>query len=184
MTLGRTSSGAIKIKTDGGLRAVGCACCGGSYGFPCADCPPFLGDLNFAVSGDQLDGLIEFQYPTVVCPSEDCNYTNFPNIPPRICSDSYDAFQPRSPGALDNKLVMVNLNRSFVLGCSWELGFQVSGLFYFTFGDMEDICSVNWGGSKYITNLDPRGSYNFQASAQCDYMGGPATEFNFTVTVT
>lgn len=29
MTLGRTASGAIKIKTDGGLRAVGCACCGG-----------------------------------------------------------------------------------------------------------------------------------------------------------
>jgi hypothetical protein len=29
MTLGRTPSGAIKIKTDGGLRAVGCACCGG-----------------------------------------------------------------------------------------------------------------------------------------------------------
>jgi hypothetical protein len=28
MTLGRTSSGAIKIKTDGGLRAVECACCG------------------------------------------------------------------------------------------------------------------------------------------------------------
>jgi hypothetical protein len=30
MTLGRTSSAAIKIKTDGGLRAVECACCGGS----------------------------------------------------------------------------------------------------------------------------------------------------------
>ena len=29
MTLGRSSSGAIKIKTDGGLRAVECACCGG-----------------------------------------------------------------------------------------------------------------------------------------------------------
>jgi hypothetical protein len=29
MTLGRTPTGAIKIKTDGGLRAVGCACCGG-----------------------------------------------------------------------------------------------------------------------------------------------------------
>jgi len=27
MTLGRTSSGAIKTKTDGGLRAVNCACC-------------------------------------------------------------------------------------------------------------------------------------------------------------
>jgi hypothetical protein len=29
MTLGRSPSGAIKIKTDGGLRAVECACCGG-----------------------------------------------------------------------------------------------------------------------------------------------------------
>ena len=29
MTLGRTPEGAIKIKTDGGLRAVNCACCGG-----------------------------------------------------------------------------------------------------------------------------------------------------------
>jgi hypothetical protein len=29
MTLGRTPTGAIKIKTDGGLRAVNCACCGG-----------------------------------------------------------------------------------------------------------------------------------------------------------
>jgi hypothetical protein len=28
MTLGRTASNAIKIKTDGGLRAVNCACCG------------------------------------------------------------------------------------------------------------------------------------------------------------
>ncbi len=27
MTLGRTSTGAIKIKTDGGLRAVNCGCC-------------------------------------------------------------------------------------------------------------------------------------------------------------
>ena len=27
MTLGLTSSGAVKIKTDGGLRAVNCACC-------------------------------------------------------------------------------------------------------------------------------------------------------------
>jgi len=39
MTLGRTSSGAIKIKTDGdaGLRAVGCACCGGC---DCGEVPP------------------------------------------------------------------------------------------------------------------------------------------------
>ena len=38
MTLGRTSSGAIKIKTDGeaGLRAVSCACCN-----PCDGCTTF-----------------------------------------------------------------------------------------------------------------------------------------------
>jgi hypothetical protein len=35
MTLGRTSSGAIKIKTDGGLRAVNCACCGGGLDCGC-----------------------------------------------------------------------------------------------------------------------------------------------------
>ena len=29
MTLGRSTSGAIKIKTEDGLRAVNCACCGG-----------------------------------------------------------------------------------------------------------------------------------------------------------
>ena len=32
MTLGLTSSGAVKIKTDGGLRAVNCACCGSVCG--------------------------------------------------------------------------------------------------------------------------------------------------------
>lgn len=35
MTLGRTASNAIKIKTDGGTtRAVACACCGGGGGDP------------------------------------------------------------------------------------------------------------------------------------------------------
>jgi hypothetical protein len=33
MTLGRTAEGAIKIKTDGSLRAVNCACCGGGCNF-------------------------------------------------------------------------------------------------------------------------------------------------------
>ena len=36
MILGRTPSGAIKTKTDGGLRAVNCACCG-------CECPPPAG---------------------------------------------------------------------------------------------------------------------------------------------
>lgn len=43
MTLGLTSSGAIKTKTDGGLRAVNCACC-----TPCAVC-------QTTISGDLLE---------------------------------------------------------------------------------------------------------------------------------
>ena len=35
MILGRTSGGAIKTKSDGGLRAVNCACCGGGGGCQC-----------------------------------------------------------------------------------------------------------------------------------------------------
>ena len=44
MTLGRTSSGAIKIKTNGdaGLRAVECACCGGGCVIPLSE----QGDLE------------------------------------------------------------------------------------------------------------------------------------------
>jgi hypothetical protein len=53
MTLGRTPSGAIKTKTDGGLRAVNCACCGG-------ECKRFqltLLGLTFEVS------LVNLPYP-------------------------------------------------------------------------------------------------------------------------
>jgi hypothetical protein len=42
MTLGRTSDNKIKIKTDGGLRAVECACCNPG---PCGGCPTILGAL-------------------------------------------------------------------------------------------------------------------------------------------
>jgi hypothetical protein len=58
MTLGRTSTGAIKIKTDGGLRAVNCACCGS-----CGECyitiPQALRELaanataeSFSINGE------------------------------------------------------------------------------------------------------------------------------------
>jgi hypothetical protein len=42
MTLGRTTENKIKIKTDGGLRAVECACCNPG---PCGGCPTILGAL-------------------------------------------------------------------------------------------------------------------------------------------
>ena len=54
MTLGRTSSGAIKIKTDGGLRAVNCACCGGecACGSATPINPPSDPDFTKKLRGD------------------------------------------------------------------------------------------------------------------------------------
>jgi hypothetical protein len=50
MTLGRSSTGAIKIKTDGGLRAVECACCGGC-GCDLQIKDPLLSVLRSATTG-------------------------------------------------------------------------------------------------------------------------------------
>ena len=48
MTLGRTPTGAIKIKTDGGLRAVGCACC--EMCDQTCSCSPFCGFTQIKVT--------------------------------------------------------------------------------------------------------------------------------------
>jgi len=64
MTLGRTASNAIKIKTDGGTtRAVECACCGG-----CPDCeiPPPPG--KWKITASSL-GPITYQSPYDPCGS-------------------------------------------------------------------------------------------------------------------
>ena len=54
MTLGRTAN-AIKIKTDGGLRAVNCACCAGEPPIDCGGVkiinPALIALLNSATSG-------------------------------------------------------------------------------------------------------------------------------------
>ena len=50
MTLGRTAN-AIKIKTDGGLRAVNCACCGSSCGCYITMSASAQSALNGATSG-------------------------------------------------------------------------------------------------------------------------------------
>jgi hypothetical protein len=191
MTLGRTSSGAIKIKTDDGLRAVECACCGPTDFQPCRDCPPVLGDFNFSLTGDQVSGLTEFQYPAAVCPGDECNLQGFPtNLEPRTCADYWDAF---GPGAMNyNNLYMIQIYRAGygffgappTQDCCWVLSLYVQGVFLFDFMGFQDLCGVNGGDSKIITSLDPRGSYPMTISAQCipPFMGGP-TEFNFTVTV-
>jgi len=51
MTLGLTSTGAVKIKTDeegGGLRAVNCACCGGGGGS--CGCSPMSAAVKTAIA--------------------------------------------------------------------------------------------------------------------------------------
>ncbi len=182
MTLGRTSSGAIKIKTDGGLRAVECACCLPTDFQPCRDCPPFLGNFNFSLSGDQVGSLTEFQYPSIVCPSDNCNLVPFPDIPPRTCSDSWDAFSDTEKG---EKYFGITINRASTNdACCWTLFFYAIGAFEYQFQGQPDICFVNGSGSVDITSLNPAGSYPFTISVECvpSFMG-PPTDFNFTVTV-
>ena len=176
MTLGRTSAGKIKIKTDGtaGLRAVECACCGPQDFQPCRDCTPFLGNFNFSLSGDQVEGLTEYQYPS------------FPDIPPRTCSDSWSAFSGTNPTNYKNFSISINraTTNGGLSGCCWELFFQVQGYFESMFMGYPDICGVNGSDSVNITSLNPAGSYPFTISAACvpPFMG-PPTDFNFTVTV-
>jgi len=172
MVLGRTPAGLIKTKTDGGLRAVNCACCGPQDFQPCRDCPPFLKNFEFSLSGDQVSITEQFQYPS----SDGYN-------PLRTCSDSWDAF---GPGASGTNLYLININRAStngeLSGCCWTLTLDVFGTFEFIFMGFPDICAVNGSDSVNITSLNPAGSYPFTISAQCDPFG-PPTEFNFTVTV-
>ena len=183
MVLGRTDKGLIKTKTDGGLRAVNCACCGPQDFQPCRDCAIFLGNFTFSLTGDQVEITEEFQYPPIICPSDNCNLVPFPNIPPRICSDSWDAL---GPGAAGTNLYLININRAStngeLSGCCWTLTLGVVGTFEFIFEGSPDICAVGGSDSVNITSLNPAGSYPFTISAQCDPFG-PPTEFNFTVTV-
>jgi hypothetical protein len=172
MTLGRTPAGAIKIKTDGGLRAVNCACCGGEIIIPCRDCPPYLRDFEFSLSGDQVSITEQFQYPSTD------EYD-----PLRTCSDSWDAF---GPGAAGTNLYGINIQRAStngeLSGCCWQLTLGVVGTFEFIFMGFPDICAVGGSDSVNITSLNPVGSYPFTISAQCAPFG-PPTDFNFTVTV-
>lgn len=181
MTLGRTSSGAIKIKTDtagGGLRAVECACCVPQDFQPCRDCPPVLGNWIFSLSGDQINGYTSFEYPP------DNQYA-----PLRTCFDFWDAF---GPGTFGDRLYMITLSRAAggwygaPLGtpCCWVLNLFISGYFEYELDGGLDICGVNAGSNVVILSPNPVGTYPFTLSAQCvpPFMGGP-TDFNFTVTV-
>ena len=189
MTLGRTSSGAIKIKTDGGLRAVECACCGPTD--PCRDCPPVLGDWNFSFSGDQVTDVTEFEYETIICPSDDCGYSDFPPIAPRVCLDSWDAYGTGPYGT--SRLYMINLIRAsggfsgLPAGspCCWILDLYVQGFWEYQFDGFTDVCGLAHSGRQIILNENPVGSYDFTFYVQClpTQMQYPPFPFNFTVIV-
>ena len=176
MILGRTPGGLIKTKSDGGLRAVNCACCGGEITIPCRDCPPYLHNFEFSLSGDQVVIDAEFQYPSV----DDYD-------PLRTCSDSWDAF---GPGFFGTNLYGINIERAYggFFGappgtpCCWVLSLYVQGYFEYEFMGFPDICAVAGAAQVIITNLNPAGSYPLTISAQCAPFG-PPTDFNFTVTV-
>lgn len=202
MTLGRTSSGAIKIKTDtegGGLRAVECACCGPTDFQPCRDCPPFLGNLNFSLSGDQVHLFEEYNEPPNICPSANCYVQDFPqNLPPRVCFDSWYADGNGAVGINYYSVSLFRYTMGGLDGCGWLLSLSIQGTFeYCCFYGAPDICGVSGGGipPKFISGNDPRGAHQFTLFLQClppcwindpppDNCRDDPFEFNFTVTIT
>tara|TARA_R110000868_G_scaffold5883_1_gene34321 strand:+ start:834 stop:1469 length:636 start_codon:yes stop_codon:yes gene_type:complete len=77
MTLGLTSSGSIKIKTDnGGLRAVNCACCG-----PC-NCAFKDGDIvKISALGKEIVATMFDEGPGFICYSDaERQFEDFTNI--------------------------------------------------------------------------------------------------------
>ena len=59
MILGRTADNAIKIKTDGGLRAVNCACCGGICGCVTITDPTLAELLKNATTGSTASPTVQ-----------------------------------------------------------------------------------------------------------------------------
>ena len=164
-------SGKVVIK-DG---KVACGCCDFQ---PCRDCPPLLANFTFSLTGYKVGSFQEVvQYPPIICPSDNCNYRPFPNIPPRTCFDSWQAFSEEE-NEFNFKSFAIELSRQStngrLSGCCWLLHLAVS-IFE------SDSCAVFGSDDVIITSLNPAGSYPFTISAQCDPFG--PTDFNFTVTV-
>lgn len=185
MTLGRTSSGAIKIKTDtagGGLRAVECGCCQPQDFDPCRDCPPVVGNWTFNISGDLVEPIIgEFQHQPIICPSDNCNQNDYPpSLPPRTCGDFWDAYS-------QNILYQISLHRSGgnANACGWILSLSISGHFFpdELYGDP---CFFSAGGTINIAGDSPFGSFPISYGISCQSFDpeNPIIIFNKTTTVT
>ena len=181
MTLGRTSTGAIKIKTDSpGLRAVECACC--QPPIPCYDCPPFFGDLNFSVSGDFSGSVQTFNFDPQLGPDG------------QTCVDSCDGYSAAGSG---NGFAThgVTLRREYITGpdgpiCGWVLimGFTTQDSTTGPDGFPTE-CNFSGTGGIEISGVDPKGTYSFTLSGGCSgstFDGSTFMEnrsYNFTVVV-
>lgn len=115
MTLGRTSSGAVKVKTDGTTRAVNCACCGAlcgpisftnEYGYYV----PVNSETSYEISKEEFD---DFQLGGIINWSSSINvgfgpfacdfsYSDFISIPPDTCTDGVGTYIFRGEGYSEN----------------------------------------------------------------------------------
>jgi len=175
MILGRTSSGAIQIKTDSpkGLRAVECTCCVPvDPGFnPCKDCVSVIEDWTFSLSGNLVRNYSgQNQFDANICPGTNCNLQDFPsNLSPRTCSDSWTAYLYYNPETGEYAEYAISLNRSSLNNtpatCGWTVRLQLFGSLYIS--EIGDMCSFGYDDSVFTSDLNPAGSYNFQVFAPC-----------------
>ena len=137
MTLGRTSSGSIKIKTDGGLRAVECACCGGS---DCIKPTPELKQILETWTSLQVSFTWP-AYPDAGLPSRSGSF-NIPNVP------GCDPDQGPCPPLVDYHVTANGRETTFV----GEVSVSPEGFIFFNLmdlfigGQVELPCGAPWEG--------------------------------------
>ena len=139
MTLGRSSTGAIKIKTDGGLRAVNCACCGSPCNCPTRPNP----DLRYKFVSTNF---AEIVYQDV---GEQC----FPSSPGEPVLSLFYAFAVLSNGA---SMSLIWRNCVFGYFIKWEITL---------IGSSPDYCSNLLAIS---FSDDPSGTRYFDGAGDCD----------------
>jgi hypothetical protein len=92
MTLGRTPAGAIKTKTDGGLRAVNCACCGGCNPIYTTTLGPFLyGSISDLWSKQKLDAWANSPYTVNIDISVMGRSASLSVTAPVVCKYDFDS---------------------------------------------------------------------------------------------
>lgn len=148
MILGRTPNGAIKIKSDGGLRAVNCACCG----VGCGELP---------VSG-ALRSTIESATQVTISASYFYSEPFFLVAPWDGSSFLYDNQTPPEPQGI----VLITYSDGILFAFHEEAGGGQS-VFFLTLPLIPEDCSQGGGPPGLATiklnGTDFRASYTFEA---------------------